>query len=142
AGATKRRLRPTQAHLAARGPPRASPIDPHTRAPGAPRLLRRTICAGPGGALPGRGGGAHVLRLDATDVPALVRSKRARVRPLASKRSTPREEEARPLIPPPVHLNRYLHFTALMRDPRVEVALRRYTSRFDGSTQSILTLRP
>jgi pimeloyl-ACP methyl ester carboxylesterase len=41
-----------------------------------------------------------------------------------------------------VHLNRYHHFTELMRDPRVEGQWLRYRSDHDGTTQSELILRP
>jgi pimeloyl-ACP methyl ester carboxylesterase len=41
-----------------------------------------------------------------------------------------------------VHLNRYYHFTELMRDPAIEGRLLRYRSTFDGSPQSILALQP
>jgi pimeloyl-ACP methyl ester carboxylesterase len=41
-----------------------------------------------------------------------------------------------------VHLNRYYHFTELMRDPAIEGRLLRYRSAFDGSSQSVLTLQP
>jgi pimeloyl-ACP methyl ester carboxylesterase len=44
--------------------------------------------------------------------------------------------------PPVVHLNRYYHFEQLMRDPRVEGELRRYRATHDGSTQTLLILRP
>jgi len=41
-----------------------------------------------------------------------------------------------------VHLNRYYHFTALMRDPSVECSLVRYRSTYDQTLQSILILKP
>lgn len=41
-----------------------------------------------------------------------------------------------------VHLNRYYHFTELMRDPAIEGRLLRYRSAFDGSSQSVLALQP
>ncbi|HEX5270336.1 MAG TPA: hypothetical protein VFW33_07615, partial [Gemmataceae bacterium] len=41
-----------------------------------------------------------------------------------------------------IHLNRYEHFTRLMRDPRVECEVRRYESAHDGSAQSVMVLRP
>ena len=41
-----------------------------------------------------------------------------------------------------VHLNRYHHFTELMRDPRVEGQWLRYRSDHDGTMQSELVLRP
>ena len=47
--------------------------------------------------------------------------------------------------PPPqnvVHLNRYHHFTELMRDPAIEFDLRRYQSNHDGSMQTVLFMRP
>jgi poly(3-hydroxybutyrate) depolymerase len=42
----------------------------------------------------------------------------------------------------PVHLNRYHHFTRLMRDPAVECVVSRYTSDFDQTRQSVLVMRP
>jgi dienelactone hydrolase len=42
----------------------------------------------------------------------------------------------------PVHLNRYYHFTRLMRDPAVECSVSRYVSDFDQSRQSLLVMRP
>jgi acetyl esterase/lipase len=41
-----------------------------------------------------------------------------------------------------VHLNRYHHFTELMRDPAIECDLRRYQSTYDQSLQTVLILRP
>jgi dienelactone hydrolase len=41
-----------------------------------------------------------------------------------------------------VHLDRYYHFTELMRDPSVQGHLLRYRSRFDSTIQSILILEP
>ena len=41
-----------------------------------------------------------------------------------------------------IHLNRYYHFTQLMRDPFVEVRLSRYRSMFDLTSQSVLILEP
>jgi pimeloyl-ACP methyl ester carboxylesterase len=41
-----------------------------------------------------------------------------------------------------IHLNRYYHFTELMRDPAIEGQLRRYTSDHDGSQQTVLVLQP
>src|SRR5437764_11333778 len=41
-----------------------------------------------------------------------------------------------------IHLNRYYHFTELMRDPAIEGRLLRYQSDFDGTMQSLLILRP
>ena len=41
-----------------------------------------------------------------------------------------------------VHLNRYYHFTELMRDPEIECELKRYPFEFDGSLQSLLVLHP
>jgi pimeloyl-ACP methyl ester carboxylesterase len=41
-----------------------------------------------------------------------------------------------------VHLNRYYHFTELMRDPAIEAELRRYKSDHDGTSQTTLVLRP
>lgn len=41
-----------------------------------------------------------------------------------------------------VHLNRYHHFTELMRDPRVDVQVVRFRSVHDGSIQSMLVLTP
>ncbi len=42
----------------------------------------------------------------------------------------------------PEHLNRYYHFTQLMRDPEVKLLLLRYKSEFDHSMQSLLILEP
>ena len=49
-----------------------------------------------------------------------------------------------PALPPQnvVHLNRYHHFTELMRDPAIECDLRRYTSDYDQSLQTVLVLKP
>ena len=44
--------------------------------------------------------------------------------------------------PSVVHLNRYYHFTELMRDPNVEGRLARYRSDYDSSIQSLLVLQP
>ena len=41
-----------------------------------------------------------------------------------------------------IHLNRYHHFTELMKDPSIEVHLLRYKSIFDSTTQSVLILEP
>jgi dipeptidyl aminopeptidase/acylaminoacyl peptidase len=41
-----------------------------------------------------------------------------------------------------VHLDRYYHFTELMRDPLVQAHLVRYQSNFDSTVQSILVLEP
>ena len=41
-----------------------------------------------------------------------------------------------------VHLNRYHHFTELMRDPAIEGELARFKSHADGSMQTLFTLRP
>lgn len=41
-----------------------------------------------------------------------------------------------------IHLNRYHHFTELMRDASIEGQLLRYASLHDGSMQSLLILRP
>lgn len=41
-----------------------------------------------------------------------------------------------------VHLNRYSHFTELMRDPAIEGELERFQSHLDGTLQTLLTLRP
>lgn len=50
------------------------------------------------------------------------------------------------MISPPsekvVHLNRYYHFTELMRDPAIEGRWLRYRSAHDGSTQSLFILQP
>jgi pimeloyl-ACP methyl ester carboxylesterase len=43
---------------------------------------------------------------------------------------------------PVIHLNRYYHFTELMRDPGVEAQLRRYQSAHDGTEQTVLILQP
>jgi len=48
--------------------------------------------------------------------------------------------------PPPqteaIHLNRYYHFTELMRDPAIECELTRYKSNYDQSEQSMFIMRP
>ena len=48
--------------------------------------------------------------------------------------------------PPPqteaIHLNRYYHFTELMRDPAVESELTRYKSDYDQSVQAVFIMRP
>jgi pimeloyl-ACP methyl ester carboxylesterase len=41
-----------------------------------------------------------------------------------------------------IHLNRYFHFTELMRDPAIECQLKRYRSSFDGSLQSLFIMAP
>jgi len=41
-----------------------------------------------------------------------------------------------------VHLNRYYHFTELMKDPGIEGRLQRYKSAHDGTMQTILVLQP
>ncbi len=41
-----------------------------------------------------------------------------------------------------VHLNRYYHFTELMRDPAIEGRLRRFKSAHDGTMQTVLILQP
>lgn len=41
-----------------------------------------------------------------------------------------------------IHLNRYYHFTELMRDPLIEVHLSRYRSMFDSTSQSVFILEP
>jgi pimeloyl-ACP methyl ester carboxylesterase len=41
-----------------------------------------------------------------------------------------------------VHLNRYYHFTELMRDSAIKGELRRYRSAHDGTMQSLLVLQP
>lgn len=41
-----------------------------------------------------------------------------------------------------VHLNRYYHFTELMRDPTVAGRLLRYHSAHDGTMQTVLILQP
>jgi pimeloyl-ACP methyl ester carboxylesterase len=45
-------------------------------------------------------------------------------------------------LPSVVHLNRYYHFTELMRDPTIEGQLLRYQSDYDGAAQTILILQP
>lgn len=47
-----------------------------------------------------------------------------------------------PAADPAVHLNRYHHFTRLMRDQAIEGELRRFRSAYDGALQTTLTLRP
>ncbi len=47
-----------------------------------------------------------------------------------------------PLVEKVVHLNRYLHFTQLMRDPSIEGRLRRFKSEHDGAMQTVLILEP
>lgn len=44
--------------------------------------------------------------------------------------------------PSVVHLNRYYHFTELMRDPKIEGQLLRYRSNYDGAVQTEFILRP
>ena len=50
------------------------------------------------------------------------------------------------IAPPPqteaIHLNRYYHFTELMRDPAIECELTRYKSNYDQSEQSMFVMRP
>lgn len=50
------------------------------------------------------------------------------------------------MITPPsekvVHLNRYYHFTELMRDPAIEGRLLRYRSAHDGTIQTVFILQP
>jgi acetyl esterase/lipase len=41
-----------------------------------------------------------------------------------------------------VHLNRYYHFTQLMRDPDIEGQLQRFKSAHDGTMQTVLILQP
>jgi pimeloyl-ACP methyl ester carboxylesterase len=41
-----------------------------------------------------------------------------------------------------IHLNRYFHFTELMRDPAIECELKRYQSNFDGTMQSMFVMKP
>jgi pimeloyl-ACP methyl ester carboxylesterase len=41
-----------------------------------------------------------------------------------------------------VHLNRYYHFTELMRDPAIEGRLHRYQAAHDGTMQTVLILQP
>jgi pimeloyl-ACP methyl ester carboxylesterase len=43
---------------------------------------------------------------------------------------------------PVVHLNRYYHFTELMRDPRIQLEVRRHRSAHDQTPQTTLILRP
>ena len=47
-----------------------------------------------------------------------------------------------PAAPSSVHLNRYYHFTELMRDSEIECDVRRYRSDFDGSMQSLFVMKP
>ena len=49
--------------------------------------------------------------------------------------STPSSEKV-------VHLNRFYHFTELMRDPGIEGRLLRYRSAHDGTSQSLFILQP
>src|ERR1041385_8903423 len=44
--------------------------------------------------------------------------------------------------PEAIHLNRYYHFTELMRDPAIECELTRYKSNYDQSVQSMFIMRP
>ncbi|HSS20779.1 MAG TPA: hypothetical protein VLL54_11945 [Pyrinomonadaceae bacterium] len=44
--------------------------------------------------------------------------------------------------PEAIHLNRYYHFTELMRDPAIECQLLRYQSGFDHSAQTIFVMQP
>src|SRR5215211_3883344 len=44
--------------------------------------------------------------------------------------------------PEAIHLNRYYHFTQLMRDPAIESELLRYKSGYDQSVQSMFIMRP
>lgn len=50
------------------------------------------------------------------------------------------------VTPPPqteaIHLNRYYHFTELMRDPAIECELVRYKSGYDQSEQATFIMRP
>lgn len=53
----------------------------------------------------------------------------------------------RPAVPPApqtdaIHLNRYYHFTELMRDPAIECELRRYKSTYDQSVQAMFIMQP
>ncbi len=41
-----------------------------------------------------------------------------------------------------IHLNRYYHFTELMRDPAIECELVRYKSGYDQSEQAMFIMRP
>jgi pimeloyl-ACP methyl ester carboxylesterase len=41
-----------------------------------------------------------------------------------------------------IHLNRYYHFTELMRDPDIKGELLRYQSNYDDAIQSVLILKP
>jgi len=48
-----------------------------------------------------------------------------------------------PNLPPEaIYLNRYYHFTELMRDPGVECQLLRYESGYDHSSQTIFVMQP
>jgi dienelactone hydrolase len=47
-----------------------------------------------------------------------------------------------PLQTEAIHLNRYYHFTELMRDPAIECELTRYKSNYDQSVQSTFIMRP
>ncbi len=47
-----------------------------------------------------------------------------------------------PLPTEAIHLNRYYHFTELMRDPAIECELTRYKSNYDRSEQSVFIMRP
>lgn len=48
-----------------------------------------------------------------------------------------------PAAPPEaIHLNRYYHFTELMRDPAIECQLVRYQSEYDRSSQTIFVMQP
>jgi pimeloyl-ACP methyl ester carboxylesterase len=44
--------------------------------------------------------------------------------------------------PSVVHLNRYYHFTELMRDPAIEGQFLRYQSAYDGTIQTQFVLQP
>jgi len=44
--------------------------------------------------------------------------------------------------PSVIHLNRYYHFTELMRDPTIEGQLLRYRSHYDDTIQTTLILQP
>lgn len=44
--------------------------------------------------------------------------------------------------PEAIHLNRYYHFTELMRDPAIECELLRYKSTYDQSVQAMFIMRP
>lgn len=45
-------------------------------------------------------------------------------------------------MPNVVHLNRYFHFTELMRDHDIKCEVRRYRSEFDGTFQSLFVMEP